>query len=75
LASSVVTTRVAVKGSVSDHAAATVVEVEHGCEAEVDAAGPQLGRQHQADGGGGVGGEQRVLHPQLAQLSHRRQRG
>ena len=38
--------RIAREGTVADHAAATVVEVEHRREAEIDAAGAQLGRQH-----------------------------
>ena len=51
--------RVAVEGAVADHAAAAVVEVEHRREAEVDAAGAQLGAEHVAGGGGGIGGGQR----------------
>ena len=47
--------RVAVEGAVADHAAAAVVEVEHRREAEVDAAGAQLGAEHVAGGGGGLG--------------------
>ena len=40
--------RIAVEGAVADHAAAAVVEVEHRREAEVDAAGAQLGAEHVA---------------------------
>ena len=66
-------TRVAVEGAVADDAAGAVVEVEHRREAEVDAAGAQFGAEHVAGGGGGVGGAQRVVHPQFAQGAHRRQ--
>ena len=41
--------------------AAAVVEVEHRREAEVDAAGAQLGAEHVAGGGRGVGGTHRRL--------------
>ncbi len=50
-----------------------MVEVEHRREAEVDAAGAQLGAEHVAGGCGGIGGGQRILHPHLAKHAHRRQ--
>ena len=72
--------RVAVEGAVADHAAAAVVEVEHRREAEVDAAGAQLGAEHVAGGGGGsiarmapVPRAAAVVHPHLAERAHRRQ--
>ena len=75
--------RVAMEGAVADHAAAAVVEVEHRREAEVDAAGAQLAREHMAGGGGGLEGAHRagarsaaaVVHPHLAEHAHRRQLG
>ena len=75
--------RVAVEGAVADDAAAAVVQVEHRREAQVDAAGAQLGRQHPAGGAGHVAGGQRavafalgrVVHPALAEGAHRRQVG
>ncbi len=52
-----------------------VVEVQHRREAEVHAAGAQLGAQHIAAGGGGVGGRQLVLDPEFTQRPHGRQVG
>ena len=66
---------IAVERAVADHAAGTEIEIEHRREAEVDAAGAQLGGQHEAAGGGRVGGTQRVGHPLLAEHAHRRQVG
>ena len=66
---------IAVERAVADHAAGTEIEIEHRREAEVDAAGAQLGGQHEAAGGGGIGGAQRVAHPLLAEHAHRRQVG
>jgi len=67
--------RVASKGAVANHAAFAVVEVQHRREAEVYAAGTQLGAQHVTAGGGGVGGGELVLDPALAQRAHGRQLG
>ena len=63
------------EGAIADDFAGAVVEGEHRREAEVDAAGAQLGGQHVAgcrrrfQGAGGI----RV--PQRAQRAHRRQHG
>ena len=74
--------RIAVEGAVADHAAAAVVEVEHRREAQVDAAGAQLGGEHVAGRprrferahGAGAGTAVAVVHPHLAEDAHRRQR-
>ena len=70
------------EGAVADDAAAAVVEVEHRREAEVDAAGAQLGAEHVAGGarrlegahGAGAAAGVAVVHPHLAERAHRRQR-
>lgn len=70
--------RVARKSAVADHAAAAVVQVEHGREAEIHATGTQLGTQHIAAGGGsGHGGHCAFAglllvgaQPELAQRAH-----
>ena len=67
--------RVGVEGAVADDGALAVVEVEHRREAQVDAAGTQLGGEHVAEGAGGIGGAHRVAHPQLAERARGRQRG
>ena len=81
--------RVAVEGAVADDAAARstglirMVEVEHGREGKVHAAGAQFAGEHIARRGGRVGGGERaaalprfaVLHPQLAKGAHGRQLG
>ena len=64
---------VAVEGAVADHAAGPVVQIEHGREAQVHAAGAQLGAQHIAHGRGRVRGRHRVAHPLLTQPAHGRQ--
>ena len=74
--------RIAVEGAVADHAAAAVVEVEHRREAEVDAAGAQLGGEHVAGRArrlerahrAGAAAAAAVVHPHLAEHAHRRQR-
>ena len=71
------------EGAVADHAAGAVVEVEHRREAEVDAAGAQLGGEDVAgrarglEGahGAGAAAAGAVVHPHLAEHAHRRQRG
>ena len=70
------------EGAIADHAAGTVVEVEHRREAEVDAAGAQLGAEDVAGGARRFHGAHRagaaaavaVVHPHLAEHAHRRQR-
>ena len=76
---------VAAKGAVADDGAVAVVQVEHGREAHVHAAGAQLGTQDITGGHGGVGGAQHRgaghltaalgLGPQRAQGRHRWQVG
>ena len=69
--------------AVADHAAFAVVEIEHGREAEVDAAGAQLGGEHVAGGTrrlerahrAGAAAGAGVVHPHLAERAHRRQLG
>ncbi len=68
-------TRVAAESAVADDAAFTVIQVEHGGEAEINARGAQLCAQHITTGGGSVGGSELVFHPQRAQLAHGRQVG
>ena len=68
--------------AVADHSARAVVEVEHRREAEVDAAGAQLGAEHVAGGArrlerphrAGAGAAAAVVHPHRAEAPHRRQR-
>ena len=67
--------RIAVEGAVADHLAALVVEVDHRRVAQIDAAGAKLGAEHIAGRQARVDGAHRVLHPQLAELSHRREVG
>ena len=70
------------EGAVADDAAAAMVEVEHRREAEVDAAGAQLGGEHVAGRprgferahGAAAGAAVAVVHPHLAEHAHRRQR-
>jgi len=51
--------RVASESPIADDAAAAVVQVEHRRKAQIDPAGPQLGRQHMAGGGGRIARNQR----------------
>ncbi|KAI1697461.1 hypothetical protein Ddc_19680 [Ditylenchus destructor] len=73
--------RIRMEAARADHRAARLpglvlmVQVQHRRESEIDAAGAQLQRQHQAGRGGRLHGAHRVLHPQLAERAHRRQRG
>ena len=67
--------RVAVEAAIADHRADAMIEVEHRREAQVDAAGTQLGRQHFTDGACGVTRLIRRARPHLAQHAHRRQAG
>ena len=70
--------RVGMEGTVTDHTAATPVQVQHGCEGKIDAASPQLTGQHIARRCGRIGGRHgpaaragfAVLHPQCAQGAH-----
>ena len=71
-------TRVAVEGAVANHPTFAMVQVEHRGEAEIHAAGAQLGTQHITRSRSGIGGTQRaaagaalaILHPHLAQGAH-----
>ena len=75
--------RIAMERAIADHAARAVVEVEHRREAEVDAAGAQLGAEHMAGSArrlerahrAGAAAAGTVVHPHLAEHAHRRQRG
>ncbi|CFE02647.1 Uncharacterised protein [Bordetella pertussis] len=66
---------VMVEGAIADHLAHAVVEVQYRREAEIDAAGAQLGGQHVAGLGRQPHRRQRIAVPQLAQFLHGRQRG
>ena len=64
---------IAMEGTVTDHAAGAVVQIQHRREAQVHATGPQLGAQHITHGGGCIGGGHGIAHPLLAQHAHGRQ--
>ena len=66
---------VTVEGTVADDLAALMVEVDDRRVAQLDAAGAQLGTEHVARGERRVDGAHRVVHPQFAELAHRRQMG
>ena len=74
------------ESTVADHAAFAPVEVQHGREREVDAAGAQFAAQHIAGGRRRIHGIQRtaafallgalpVIHPHAAEGAHGRQVG
>ena len=62
------------KRPIAYHAAATVVEVEHGRETEIKPVCRKLGRDHQARRPRRGAGPTAVTVPHLAQPAHRRQR-
>ena len=74
---------IGIKGAVANDTACAIVQVQHRGETQVHPTGAQLGTQHIAAGGGGVGGTHRpftgaafaVLAPHLAQSAHRWQMG
>ncbi len=60
---------------VADHAAGTVIEIEHRGEGEIDAAGTQFGRKGKTDGTRGGDGSRSIAIPPLAQRAASPARG
>ncbi|MCY1515683.1 hypothetical protein D9M68_502800 [compost metagenome] len=66
---------IAVESAVADDLADAVVQIQHGREAHVHAAGPQFGRQHVPGLGRQAHRQERIAFPQRTQFAHRGQRG
>ena len=64
--------RVVVKRAISDDRARAVINVEHGCETEIDPVRDELGCQRAPEAGRLAGRARNVAIPQLAQCAHRR---